>query len=264
MLYFWVRCLIKSFWDSAFFVGSNKTGISVSIIVALVSISRPISKHVKQHGWSSLKRNWPKVIGEGALLGAGAFLLIWICHLIAAPYGLYTEVEAKNQEAARSCAHEEKQLSGQLGTLSSQLTEIKTDRAVKEGIIQTLERQNRDQQKTVNGCLSQAMTLLSAKPFRMTILKLDLPHIANAWNVLLITNQVVSPVTIKVVCNAPVVRVTSEIIGGGVRLGNDSRLTPDSYETTVSLPPWTPEAPMLVTAEHQGHDEDFSCRFYRQ
>src|SRR6266853_5738995 len=116
MLHFWLidNCIIKSFLDTASFVGSNKTGILFSAVLGLLSLAQPIRAHVKQHGWPRMSKEWIVLLRRGITNSAIAFSLVWILHLVAAPYGLYTEVEAQKKQSVQECAKEQKRLSGDI------------------------------------------------------------------------------------------------------------------------------------------------------
>lgn len=281
MLHFWLSCLIKSFIDTVSFIGTNNTGLLFTVLVAGATIWRAIYPQFKQHGWAGVRSNWWKLIGEGVLIGVGAFLLVWAGHLIAAPYGLYTEVQAQGHKSEQQSEHRIRHLVSTCATEKSSLfqeinnwriaaTEAKTEAALKEGIDETLQKQNRDQQSSINGCLSQAMKLLAPAPFKMTALKLDVPGAIEPQNaaiktadILLLANQSVTPIRLVTVCTGPIVNFSSSVVGSGIRSGNDYRLSYNTYQTSISLPAWTPDSPLLVSVQYRG-GADFNCNFKKQ
>jgi hypothetical protein len=89
----------------------------------------------------------------------------------------------------------------QIETLKTQTANLGQQCAVKDGVNQTLQTQNRDQQSTIDGCLSQAMKLLTPEELKVTPIFSDADN-SNAairtvrW--ILLVKKVVTPVRMVV------------------------------------------------------------------
>lgn len=91
---------------------------------------------------------------------------------------------------ARLTAHEKEE-----AAKNTEIAKLTTECAVKDGVNQTLQGQNRDQQSTINGCLSQAIKLLTPEALKITAIGFDVTEDAKATiksaRTLLITNKIV-------------------------------------------------------------------------
>jgi len=92
---------------------------------------------------------WRKLVGEGALIGLGAFCLVWFLHIVAAPHGIYLEAEAKGKNALSRSDAQNLQLQTQIRVLQAQVTDYEREFAVRDAVVNTLQTQNRDQQTTI-------------------------------------------------------------------------------------------------------------------
>ncbi len=171
--------------------------------------------------------------------------------------GLKNQVEQdKLQDATK--------LSEETRKLQAVINDLKTQCAVDEGISQTLQKQNRDQQSTINGCLAQAMKFLTPEPLKTTPLVLDNDTTNQAdkkirW--LLLVNKTVTPVRILVPCNRPLGNQASVwILGTGVMGGGAAKVSPNALEVDISTPAWSPISPMVISMSYRG-DNDISCSF---
>jgi hypothetical protein len=264
MLHFWLDCITRAFWASAFFTGTNRTGFVYALVVAAASLLLAAQKQAKlQGGWRAMKRsNWTRVFGEGAAIALAAWAVVFFFQLVAAPHVLYSESEGRAKRASDLFAQERKTLTEKIDGLRTTITETKTDCALKEGINQTLEKQNRDQQSTINGCLSQAMKLLTPEPMKITPVVLDNETISELKKVrwLVIVNKTITPVQMNVVCNKPIENGSVWIVGTGILGGGAGNIAPQVLGVNISTPAWSPTSPLLVTMSYRGAD-DIVCSF---
>jgi hypothetical protein len=128
---------------------------------------------------------------------------------------------------------------------------------------QSLQHQNRDQQNTINGCLSQAMKLLTPAQLQITVLGLRGvgPKIeGNSEQVLLLTNKAVAPADILVTCDFPIHSLYLSAIGSQQHGGVGIRINDRQWEAWIQMPAWTPSQPILATVGH--NDERIgNCKF---
>jgi len=177
-------------------------------------------------------------------------LLAWIDE-----HDVRNGLDAKLQTAS-------KQISNQADEFRDQISGLRQGAAVKEAVSQTLQKQNRDQQSTINGCLSQAMKLLTPEPLRITPLVFDNETASEIKKVrwLVVTNKTITPVQMNVVCSRPFEDGSVWVVGSGMMGGGASKIAPQVLGIGVSTPAWSPTSPLLVTMSYRG-DNDLACSF---
>jgi hypothetical protein len=212
---------------------------------------------------------------KNVLIGLGAVLVSWI-GLFTVSIVLTSYDDHQNLAgAARRIKHDGNAqvevVTAQLRTAKSdvekQTGELKTECAVKDGINQTLQKQNRDEQVLIAGCQTQALRLLIPAETKVTPIVFDADNTNAAIRVirwLLIINKQVPP-HLNVACPEGVnymQSATMRIIGGpGVVLGGGGgRLGPTAWEINEGNGTWSPENPLLLTIEYRGL-EQIACSF---
>ena len=192
----------------------------------------------------------PKLLGEGAAIAIGAYVLVFLCHLIVAPYGLYTEAESRIKHSVNSASAERRVASAEHTRLSEIVRELSTTCAVKDGVNRTLEKQNRDQQSTINGCLSQAIRLLAPQSLRIITQTVKLPadkngpHIFSA--VIAHTNLPITPLNVTLKCNRDVILMEDpHMIGAGIAMGYVVENKGNLVNYRVLSPPWVPDEALV-------------------
>lgn len=146
-----------------------------------------------------------------------------------------------------------------------QLASVRQDSASKEAVAQTLQKQNRDQQSTIDGCLSQAMKLLTPEEQKTTPNFFDNNNSTNVairtarW--ILLTNEALTPVRMVIQCDKYLESASAHPIGGGAMMGSgSSRLARNAWENNIQSPAWTPAQPFIATVSYRG-DEQIVCSF---
>jgi hypothetical protein len=144
-----------------------------------------------------------------------------------------------------------------------QISDLSQGIAVREAVSQTLQRQNRDQQSTINGCLSQAMKLLTPEAQKTTVIFFDRDDSNVAirttrW--LLLTNKPITPVRMAVQCDAYIQSANIGPISSGSMSSGPSRLGPNTWQTDIQSPAWTPTAPLMAIVHYRG-GQDVTCGF---
>jgi hypothetical protein len=136
----------------------------------------------------------------------------------------------------------------------------------KNAVNETLQHQNRDQQQTINGCLTQAMKLLTPEPQKATPIWFDRHGdgtlTQNRWIVLI--NKTITPVDLFIACNKDLESVGVSVIGVGTMIGGGGRLSRTQWEYRFTSPAWGPTSPIFVTiSSHpdQTGDNAASCSF---
>lgn len=119
------------------------------------------------------------------------------------------------------------------------------------------------QQNTINGCLTQAMKLLTPEPFHLTVLLIDSDKSKSAINTecwLLITNVPKTPVRMVMECNSPI-QSASILPLGSAALGGTGKLNSTTWEATIQSPAWAPTLPLMATIAYRPVAEHLQCRF---
>lgn len=147
------------------------------------------------------------------------------------------------------------------------LGDLRADCAAKDAKAQTLEKQNRDQQASINGCLSKAIDLIpKPEPFRQTILTME--QFQDNKNTstrisrfLLLTNKSVSPLIMGAYCNGSIADLRVSIVGSGFITSAATKADAQNYRIDVATPAWTPTSPLLISVEHYDKNNDIICTF---
>jgi len=112
-----------------------------------------------------------------------------------------------------------------------------------------MEKQNKDQQGTINNCQDEAIKLLAPQPLRWIPLALDK---TGKW--LLVTNKIVNPVDIVFSCSKQITEADSIVISNPT-ISKTVQLDSQRWETKISSPAWGPETPILLDIKTLGNGE---------
>jgi hypothetical protein len=215
---------------------------------------------------SSIADHWGSLVTGGALVGLLALLkehiphyLKWATALrIGVAFLLFAIFQSWEQEY-KSRIGREKDLVSSNHTIdlmkqdfrfeSQRLTSICDTR---DAVNQTLQNQNRSQQGTINGCLSQAIRLIAPptphiKSFPTTnAQRPGVPQI----DYILTTNIQRSPVDLIAQCNFPIVDAEFTVLtesGGTTQIELGRSVGTMQYQMTISSPAWTASDPLKIT-----------------
>jgi hypothetical protein len=233
----------------------------------IVVLSR-LRSAFKSGGWKAVKKDLRLDTSIGALIVLALWTLLFLYCLIATIFADHTDLVAGVRDVGarleRTKTDDASRFLAETSRLRSEMERQEKDCAVKEGINQALQRQNGDQQGTINGCLSQAMKLLTPQPFQLNVLLLDNEFTETSlrrtrW--IIVTNKIVTPVLMQVSCNRDIERTYVWIIGSGIRGGGEDRVTPRVFSINIVTPAWSPATPMLVSVWSKG-DENIACIFH--
>jgi hypothetical protein len=141
----------------------------------------------------------------------------------------------------------------------------KAECAFKDGANETLQKQNRDQQSSINGCLTQAIGLIpKPEPFRQTILNLDNEFPANqnkamkGVRFLVLANKTVTPVRVGIGCDSSIAELNVHVLGS--MLGTTaSRLSLTDFRFELANASWSPESPLVVSILYFASAGDIKC-----
>jgi len=181
----------------------------------------------------------------------GSCLLAWIDEHDRAEglqAGLASAISL-NETAKRNCEIETAKLS--------------KDAAVKDAVGQTLQKQNLDQQNTINGCLSQAIKMISPVELIPTVLthvrwpdnridpeSVKKEQVMSGTDILLLVNRPVTcPCDIVIVVDQPLLLPPDFfILGAGMMTGVGSQFQGNVGRIHIEGPSILPTRPLMVTA----------------
>lgn len=248
MLLHMLRMLARAFVDFPSVLSGN-----------WLSFLLPLSLYVAKEFNTFRKGKWASVkahIQRDTWILAGAYVLLFGWAVVRTIYQDHESLAAKAQDLRH-------QLSANAATNQSQISVLETRCARDEGITDTLSKQNRDQQNTINSCQNQALKLLAPKNHTMTVLVLKEfdPNVQDQdieW--LFLTNTIVSPFRVEIRCQMPF-EVTSAGVVGGPSMGPGAqKLAPNESIVEMDTPAWSPNAPFRVKMiVHSNHASN--CRF---
>lgn len=266
MLHFWLSCAIRAFWESAFFKGTNKTGFIYAVIVEVLGILWAARLQAQHEGWRSVMRGWLVVLGKGTIVALAAWVAVFFYQLIRAPSEMYAESEARTVTTSTSSAQAKLNWATEMAQLRDSIAEARGECAATKGVNQTLQNQSRDQQSTINGCLSQAMKLLTPGPLEWTPKAFEVDRSNSTISVsrwLIFTNKTVPSVDMVITCDSEIQQLSGKVVGDASNAGSGARLSDKSWELRVTSPAWEPTAPVLVNISTRGSGV-LTCSFNRR
>ena len=133
----------------------------------------------------------------------------------------------------------------------------------KDGALSAQSSQIQVQQASINGCLSQAMKLLSPD-LKLTMHTIDYRPAENGAQIvtiLMLTNKPLSPVRISGDCNQSLEKSASARIAGSLTMmGTEVSIAGSRLEFGIDSPSWTPASPILLRLSYKGSGP-LNCQF---
>jgi hypothetical protein len=189
------------------------------------------------------------------------YLLLFTCCALRTNYDIYADVNSKKEisESLLNSASERQRYA---------VLEAQTECAREIGKNETLDKQNRDQQSTINNCQTQALKLLT--PEALNIIPIPLSKDGQSptptqrtAQFLLLTNKAISPVDMEMQCDQ-IFQMSmfggAEILGAYPQMGGSGVTAPKTANISINSPAWTPKTPMRITVYYNGN-QDINCRF---
>lgn len=150
-----------------------------------------------------------------------------------------------------------------LAETQNELGAVRFDCQYKSGVVDTLQRQNRDQQGTINNCQTQAIKLLAPVPLliRAVVSELGEYQSGTLTAVIVDTNKPLNPVVLDVRCNDDfeLVRISTPHEGPGTFIATLPRADARSYPLRMSSPAWLPGKFWLLLVTHK-RNVAFNCQ----
>ena len=237
-------------------IGTTLLGRIVDIAFA-ASIGVAVLYQKKQEGgWRLMFNDWREEYK------AGLKFALWAAVLIYTPVVLWSvgrAVYSEHQNLVGATARINSSLHTKVAATESALAVKQLECARQEGRNETLENQNRDQQGSINGCLTQAIKLISQEvpPLHITNNHIIgvLPQSPRkgfkfAMVYLVMTNKPIAPTRLLVTCEADI-EADGELLGAAAstRGGWGGRGTRNNHQYGIGIltPTWTTFNPIVVT-----------------
>jgi len=260
MVTHFVNFLVRTFEGMPSRIGSNWGGLVFTAVLFLIT-------ELVLWRWGEVKVRW----GWNTLIGFAVAVIGWtLLFCVSAVLTIYDDHENLAGAAARikkeGTIHEADCTKRLQVTQSS----LDTANAVKEAISGTLEKQNREQQGTINGCLSQALKLVSPTAPQLKyfpISNAQRPGVPN-MDYILTTNVPRTPVDLVAQCDFPIADAIFTMLtetGGSTTVELGRPIEGGRYRITISSPTWTVSAPIKATLFISGAVNRLpSCSFTAQ
>ena len=124
------------------------------------------------------------------------------------------------------------------------------------GVVDTLGRQNRDQQNSINNCQNQALHLLVPPNLQIDAFLLgDIKMKGDQADAqfIVITNKPISPTRLKIMCTRPILGAQALPVEQGTTIGSFGKEPKgNTVEVGFDAPAWTPRSPIKVDVNHSG------------
>lgn len=224
-------------------VGTNWGGLWFSIAIFFATmLVLWIFGDMKEH----FKRN--------TLVGLAVVGIAWTALF---PISAFLTVYDDHENLVGAASRIKRTLNGEIQSQKDQLIATRLECARWEGQNDTLQAQNRSQQNTINGCLTQAIKLLKRPSLKLSNYFLGqvstqrFPSSKQRYGTfLVITNQTITPIRLLVTCQADIT-ASGFVLGGNTSTfgGWGGRVTASTHQYGVGIltPAWTPTNPLLVT-----------------
>lgn len=241
-------------------MSTSALALGIGLIVVFVQLHAAY----RRGGWEAVKIELRSDAWKGAAAAIGLWFVLFCGFFVAAVYQDHDGLKGALNRKAKALTGAQSSLNSASADCDRKTSGLRQDVAVKQAIDETLQRQNRDQQNTINGCLTQALGFLKPLEFKETILTLDNPKQDNAamtgvrW--IILTNQTLTPLRMNAHCDLSVSSMDISVIGSSALGGTFSeRLSTTDFRLHVSTPAWSPSSPLLITAVV--FDKNITCQF---
>jgi hypothetical protein len=256
---YWLSVAIRAVQSFPSFIGNNWVGVLLSIILLLAAARQQIKNHFTTitslplsgkapYAWQVLmKTNWRTVAAIMGLFYLGNFLTVG--------FKDYASASDQNKITTLRLADANGKLATSQVNCQLQTNDIRNERDSTKAKYETLEKQSRDQQTTINGCLSQAMKLLTPEAPR-TVLLMDRiqpnPNSAK-WSqeLIVLTNRTVIGASGRIICDKAFNQIRLRIAGARAYMNTGaSKVAANAADFSVGSPNWSPTAPLVFTIFH--------------
>jgi len=259
---YWLSVAIRAIQTFPAFIGNNWVGMLLSFALLLPSIGPRIKAHfinIRTLAWSGkffytgralMSTNWRSVVGV-----VGVF---FFANFLTVGFHDYSGAAQQNMQTINKV----NSLKYQLGTTAVdcqlQTGGIRTERDTEKAKNLVLEKQNRDEQLTINNCLvqlgkGQEPLHITQLPLGFMATALDVRDVKHAVSWLLLTNKTVTPVRLYIGCTFPIESVSGGIMsasGGTTAMvgpnDSDLRVSDHEFNYRIISPAWAVDSPLVL------------------
>jgi hypothetical protein len=217
-----IHLLFHAFDTTISEMGTSAIALGVGLLYYAVKIIRAY----RRAGWVEVRKEWIGDAGWGVALTLGAWMLLFAYSVIATIYqdhkhfvneahALGTKLESERTQSAQ-------ELNTETQRLQAEITNVKTQCAVSDGVNKTLEKQNRDEQVLISGCQSEALKLLAPVAMKITPVVFDQTSqgvVTRTVRWIVMTNKSLTPVHLNTICSqgmSEIYSVSVTILGGAM------------------------------------------------
>ena len=268
MLLHLLRLLSRALVDFPTVISGNWLSIALPFVVFLAAEGY----NYRRGGWGSVT----PTLKRDVWIMTTAYCLLFVWSVVRTVYSDHKDMVAAASKF-KSQWHQTQQNDAQTlqsvkSDLGGKISDLKVACARNEGVADTLGKQNRDQQNTINNCQTQALHLLEPKPMHWKGLALEKPEIDTAHRTetarwLLITNQERSSPEFIFTCDLPIIDADSKV-AGNVYDTRTVDMGGGRWGTKIFTPSWGPEAPILVVTTlsnpNNTQGKAVQCEFHLQ
>jgi hypothetical protein len=234
-------------------IGTTLLGQIVDVVFGILLITTAYFKANQESGWRAVLTH----------LRREYRIAIWLALIIYGPVIAWSVGKAVYEDH-QGLVHRSRGLRGVISSDAMTLQQAKEEcsrqvssqeikNAGLAGTNGTLQNQNRDQQNTINNCQTQALKLLAPEPTSISPIYMSTEStftegVLTAKFVVL-TNHVITPVKMAVVCDRPIITGYSVVIGSGAQTGGGGMTPQKTLDVAIDSPSWTKISPVLVVVK---------------
>ena len=186
-----------------------------------------------------------------------------VAFFVCACFLSWVDKDDSLQAARKDLQNQKQQFSSELEQAHNDYGALQAKCQYQSGVVDTLGKQNRDQQNTINHCQQDAIKLIAPPPEHHAIIQIfqeTPPPGFKLSTFLFTTNRVLTPTTITASCDRPVRDFEGFVSGTKMMISSPAVQVPNSppdrnWEFAISTPPWTPDTPIVIEFAYEGTQE---------
>jgi hypothetical protein len=153
----------------------------------------------------------------------------------------------------------------------NQFSDLKAQCQYQAGVVDTLRKQNGDQQNLIDNCQTQAIQMLAPPDLKIETVMYGLPNAsylgkpAVVLQVVGLTNKVISPIDVVLRCSDQITVIGGIFmgVGGGYTGPNVTRIDAKAYRLQLESPAWTPIRPLGIAVAMDASKINPACKITR-
>jgi hypothetical protein len=272
MLHSAVNILFRSWSDFTDSLGSTTLGFFAPQVVPAVALAIYIVIVFRRAGWAGVKEHIGKTLGIAAGVAIAAEIAVYgLILILTVPRTIYSDhvslahrVQALSDAVHGDQSHETRSVQSVRTVLEQQISDLREMCARLDGSNQVLVKQTTAQQSTINGCLNQAVKLLTPAPLNVTPVSLfddPSPDGGRVVRMVVLSNKIITPVRLAADCDRPIKAVVASIVPGDPTAKGETHVVgQNSFFVAIPSPVWSPTSPILLNISYVG-ENPLNCIF---